>query len=202
MELELILLIMACAGFSNLLHQAIFVIFHYRFAMKNFQHHEYQKHKKSLYGMLFIVIPAVAAFTFTLYFFSVNKGCAFMAVQYYVAPSDKSICTIFDNTFFSYKGGIMLVFQICMIIPCIFYYAFRSLRMSCDCFECFNRIPHLRYSIYQYTAYERNIQKEERYFGMGAVNAYNNLIDNELRRTMFPSSEVSRKSTLVKASRG
>ena len=96
----------------------------------------------------------------------------------------------------------MLVIQFVMILPCIFYYAFRSLRMSCDCFVCFNRIPHLRYSIYQYNAYERNIQKEERYFGMGAVNAYNNLIDDELRRTMFPSSEVSRRSTLVKASRG
>jgi hypothetical protein len=44
-----------------------------------------------------------------------------------------------------------------------------------DCFECFNRLPGVRYSSFQFTAYERNKQLEQRY-GKGAVRIYENLV--------------------------
>lgn len=44
-----------------------------------------------------------------------------------------------------------------------------------DCFECFNRLPGVRYSIFQYSAYERNRNLEERY-GRGAVKIYEDLV--------------------------
>lgn len=44
-----------------------------------------------------------------------------------------------------------------------------------DCFECYNRLPGVRYSSFQYSAYERNRNLEARY-GNGAVKIYENLV--------------------------
>ena len=44
-----------------------------------------------------------------------------------------------------------------------------------DCFECFNRLPGVRYSSFQYSKYERNKILESRY-GRGAVLIYEKLV--------------------------
>ncbi|MFO0118125.1 MAG: hypothetical protein ACK521_11115 [bacterium] len=64
-------------------------------------------------------------------------------------------------------------------MPLFIFYAFRQTTHSCDCFNCFNRIPHLRYSIYQYTKREKNEFIMQRQIGMGAVKALDELVDRE-----------------------
>ena len=44
-----------------------------------------------------------------------------------------------------------------------------------DCFECYNRLPGVRYSSFQYNAFERNRNIELRY-GKGAVRIYEDLV--------------------------
>jgi hypothetical protein len=44
-----------------------------------------------------------------------------------------------------------------------------------DCFECFNRLPNKRYSIYQFTQDERNRQRDRQY-GKGAIERFESLL--------------------------
>jgi hypothetical protein len=68
-----------------------------------------------------------------------------------------------------------------LILPLVIFYAFRQFFQTCNCFNCFNRIPHLRYSIYQYSNREKNQLIMQRQIGMGAVKALDDLINSELQ---------------------
>jgi hypothetical protein len=73
----------------------------------------------------------------------------------------------------------------CTLLPYIVYFAIVTFMEPHDCFDCFNRIPVLRYSIFQFTIYERNINRELQ-FGLGYVKMYNSMIrraEEESRRT-------------------
>ena len=69
----------------------------------------------------------------------------------------------------------MVIVLLMYSIPFIAYFGVASFTKPHDCFECFNRIPTLKYSIYQYTSYERNLMREER-VGQGAVKRFNDMI--------------------------
>jgi hypothetical protein len=49
---------------------------------------------------------------------------------------------------------------LCTLLPYFVYFAIVMFMKPHDCFDCFNRIPVLRYSIFQFTVYERNINRE------------------------------------------
>jgi len=59
--------------------------------------------------------------------------------------------------------------------PFMVFLIFDSVEMPHDCFECFNRLPGVRYSTFKYTLQERNRNLEAK-FGAGAVKIYENLI--------------------------
>ena len=61
-----------------------------------------------------------------------------------------------------------------------------------DCFDCFNRIPSSRYSIFQYTLAERNVFREKQ-IGLGFVQSY-----NEALKEAIQNSDGSQRSTRVK----
>ena len=55
-----------------------------------------------------------------------------------------------------------------ILSPYIIFLTTNTYMRPHDCFDCYNRLPGVRYSIFQYTTYERNKNIELRY-GMGAV---------------------------------
>lgn len=82
-----------------------------------------------------------------------------------------------------YAGQAILI--MCTLMPYIVYFAIVTFMEPHDCFDCFNRIPVLRYSIFQFTIYERNVNRELQ-FGLGYVKMYNSMIrraEESSRRT-------------------
>lgn len=69
----------------------------------------------------------------------------------------------------------MTVTRLQLFDPFFVFLAFNSFSQSHDCFECFNRLPGVRYSSFQYTLEERNHNLEIRQ-GRGAVRNFENLL--------------------------
>ena len=65
--------------------------------------------------------------------------------------------------------------RLAIVSPIIVFLAFNTFETPHDCFECYNRLPGVRYSSFQYSAYERNQNLESRY-GIGAVRMHENLM--------------------------
>ena len=65
--------------------------------------------------------------------------------------------------------------KLLLLAPIMVFLAFNSYYAPHDCFNCYNRLPGVRYSSFQYSAYERNQNLESRY-GIGAVRMHENLM--------------------------
>lgn len=85
-----------------------------------------------------------------------------------------------------YAAETLLI--LCTLLPYIVYFAIVTFMEPHDCFDCFNRIPVLRYSIFQFTIYERNINREQK-MGLGYVKMY---------KSMIKQAEESSRGTYVR----
>ena len=89
--------------------------------------------------------------------------------------------------------------------PLIIFLTFNTFEPPHDCFQCFNRLGSVRYSIFQYTLQERNRILEAK-FGLGAVKTYENLIieaQKEVDRERYlAQSEYHKRLTIVVAADG
>jgi hypothetical protein len=68
-----------------------------------------------------------------------------------------------------------LLTRLLFLSPFFIFLATNTWQKPHDCFECYNRLPNVRYSSWQYSAFERNQLLESRY-GRGAVRIYEDLI--------------------------
>lgn len=134
---------------AYLTHYALFTTLIYRKAMRLFQNYEYAKHKTMLAVQGIVVVPALFYLTIVLYVDSVSSSCKQSVSEFHLTEAPDSFCRTFrgltakDSSFYG-----LLISELVLFTPCIIFYVFRSTTNSCDCFTCFNRIPHLRYSIY------------------------------------------------------
>ena len=88
--------------------------------------------------------------------------------------------------------------------PFILYFAILTFQEPHDCFECFNRLPYKRYSIFQYTKLERNHNLENRY-GKGAITRFEELVRQDQKKAEAKKEQqlrASRRKTVVRASDG
>lgn len=70
---------------------------------------------------------------------------------------------------------IYFLLPVFFMLPIIAYLAFITCRPPHDCFKCFNRHPNLRYSIFQFDRFERQLQHEQK-VGKRVANYLDNLI--------------------------
>lgn len=78
--------------------------------------------------------------------------------------------------------------QLAGLFPILSYYIYLVFTPGHDCFECFNRLPNTRYSIFQLSRYEANRRREE-VDGEGAVRNYKQLIAQAEKEAMMESGK-------------
>lgn len=76
-------------------------------------------------------------------------------------------------------------------LPYVVYFFIITVMEPHDCFDCFNRIPVLRYSIFQYTLQERNNLRELQ-IGKGFVERYSAML-----REVERKSNVNRSTSIA-----
>jgi hypothetical protein len=90
---------------------------------------------------------------------------------------DSSWCTNIEAAAVQIEESIWLHFtlKLQLLVPLIVYFLGKTFCPTHDCYECYNRLPGVRYSIFQFNRLEKNLIFEKRQ-GKGAVKIYNNLI--------------------------
>ena len=163
-------------------------------AMKQFQHLEYQTHKTRFGTIFMLTCLSLFGLTVAVYAFSQVVVCNDFQRRYQLPISLKrdDFCSQLLGFYHRQTstgevnfiiGQSMLI--LCTLLPYIVYFAIVTVMEPHDCFDCFNRIPVLRYSIFQFTIYERNFNRELQ-FGRGYVEMYNKMIkraEESSRRT-------------------
>ena len=167
--LGLIILILL-ANFMNFL---IYTTLKYLMVMKIFQNFEYNRHKKHIIIETVIMVFSILIMIAVSFFISFRQGCQASETKFYLNKTNpnNNFCEEVKKLYDKNQVLIILINQVFATLPFAVYYTYYSLADTHDCFECFNRIPHLRYSIYQYTLQERNNNYELK-VGKGAVKLF------------------------------
>lgn len=150
-------------------------------AMRRFQYYEYQKNMRrmSLVGL----VTVLSVFLIFAFFYQetvvklIKESNARFQIKENLVESRK--IQYFAQTLSVHYHGqfTFYFFEVIFLLPHVAFLTFRQVSEVNDCFECFNRIPPGKYSIYQYTLEERRHMKEQRQLGEGAIRNFERLYD-------------------------
>lgn len=137
-------------------------------AMKAFQYFEYYRHRNSVLLMSAISFLAIGNTVFETAFYAEYAACELTDYGYDQSVLERNrdftpycydlhIWTSASEALEENKAIVLfLVSEVLAILPYFFFFLYLSLMRPHDCFECFNRLPGTRYSIFQYTKQELN----------------------------------------------
>ena len=154
--------------------------------MRAFQYFEYYRHRKSVLTLSAISLYCIWYIVYSLMLYTQFTGCKISEQKYSIEPGSYSkYCFYLQKIYSKYKQSAdslaiwaYLFLEILLILPYFFFFLYLSLFHPHDCYECFNRLPGSRYSIYQYTKQELNAQYRKK-MGEYVAKTFEEMIDKE-----------------------
>ena len=148
----------------DLMSYQIIITTLYLRAMKAFQNYEYYRHRNSVLSLTAISLYSIWNISFDLMFYTQLTGCSLSERKYFTEAGDFSeYCNKIHRLYTKWNQSKdnkavfgYLFLEILLILPYFFFFLYLSLIEPHDCYECFNRLPSSRYSIFQYTKQELN----------------------------------------------
>ena len=129
-------------------------------------------------SILVIIVLVCANLIATFLLWTFTNVCLMDSYKYQIKLQGfcKTVVHIGISTELTNNWWVSLIVRVLLLDPFFVFFMTNTWGQEPhDCFECYNRLPGVRYSSFQYSAYERNRNLESRY-GKGAVKIYEDLV--------------------------
>lgn len=150
--------LMILFAFTESFLALIFYTYFYLQAMKWYQNYEYQRHWRRVLTQSLLWIVSLSFMSLVAYLFCFESACLMTSVKFNLVSENNSRCgKLRYQMLHVYQDNAWLptIVQFATVAPVLIFYVFISMNPPHDCYECFNRLPNTRYSIFQLTKAQR-----------------------------------------------